>query len=399
MSLSRLPTELLCEIRKHIDLKKDLSALVQVNRRFYDIFHKWLYCFDWEYCGCSALFWAAARDEIRTAQASLEESADIPQRDDCLQVALQIAVKRASCVVIELLLNQGVDLDLHAALHNAVELGSCAVVELLTGKASVDLNAPIPYFGHLLQLASWLDDQEMVELLIEKGVDVNALGGYYGSALQAASWVGSWTCNDKTVKLLLKHDANVHAQGGYFGNALQAACWGRDQQLVTLLINHGASINLPGGHYGNALQAASWAGLWANDDRLVKLLLSRGANVNSQGGYFGSALQAASQRGHMSIVKSLLGAGADVRRQSGRYGDAQRAAASGGHKRIEGLLLYWYWRQYLGSMQQRMCMYCGSISAPCSRIEVATRNRWVEKFESIGSRARGGVGFFTKLLL
>jgi ankyrin repeat protein len=348
MSLSGLPTELLCGIWKHIHLKKDLSALVQVNFRFYHTFHKWLYCFDREYCNSSALFWAAARNEIRTAQASLEERANIPKHDDCLQVALQIAVKRTSCVVIELLINQGVDLDLHAALHIAVELGSCAVVELLIEKASVDLDAPIPYFGHLLQLASWLGDQKMMELLIEKGVDVNALGGYYGSALQAASWVGSWTCNDSMVKLLLEHDANVHAQGGYFGNALQAACWGRDLQLVTLLINHGANINLQGGHYGNALQAASWAGLWANDDKLVNLLLSRGANVNAQGGYYGSALQAASQRGYMSIVKSLLRAGADVGRQSGRYGDARRAASSGGHRRIEGLLLYWHWRQYLG---------------------------------------------------
>jgi ankyrin repeat protein len=348
MSLSNLPTELLCDIWKHIELKKHLSALVRINRRFYQTFHKWLYRFDRKYCGSSALFWAAAQNEMRTAQASIEERANVLKEDDCLHVALQIAVKRCSIAVIELLLKQGVDLDLSAALQIAVELGSCAVVRLLKEKTDVSLNAPIPYFGYVLQLASWLDDQEMVELLVEKGADVNALGGYYGSALQAASWAGSWACNDKIVKLLLRHDADVHTQGGYFGNALQAACWGRDQRIVALLIYHGANVNQQGGYYGNALQAASWAGLWANDEELVKLLLSCGANVNSQGGHFGSALQAASQRGYMSIVKSLLEAGADVSMQSGHYGDARRAASSGGHRRIEGLLLYWRCRQYLG---------------------------------------------------
>jgi ankyrin repeat protein len=347
MSLSSLPTELLCDIWKHIHLKRDLSALVQINRRFYHVFHRWLYRFDREYCGSSALFRAAARNEMQTAQASLEERANIPNDNDCLQVALQIAVKRCSCAVIELLIKHSVDLDLQAGLQIAIEHGSCGVVELLVANASVNLNVPIAYFGTLLQLASWLGDHEMVELLVEKDADVNALGGYYGSALQAASWAASWTCNDKMVKLLLRHDANVNAQGGYFGNALQAACWGRDQQIVTLLINHGANVNQQGGHYGNALQAASWAGLWAKDDKLVKLLLSRGAHVNAQGGYFGSALQAASRRGHMSIVKSLLKAGANVGTWR-RCGDAHQAASIGGHNRIEGLLLYWYCRQYLG---------------------------------------------------
>jgi hypothetical protein len=286
MSLSSWPTELLCEIWKHIHRKKDLSALVQVDRRFYRTFHRWLYCFDREHCGSSALFWAAARNRTLTAQASLEERANIPDDGDCLQVALQIGVTRCSCVVIELLLKQGVDLDLQTALQISVEHGSCAVVKLLLEKTSVDLNAPVPCYGHLLQLASWLGDQEVMELLLEKGAKVNALGGYYGSALQAASWAGSWANNDKMVKLLLSYGADVNAQGGYFGNALQAACWGRD----------------------------------------------------------------------MSIVKLLLRAGADVCKRSGRFGDAKRAASSGGHKRIEGLLLYWHWRQCLGGMRHGVCM-------------------------------------------
>jgi ankyrin repeat protein len=319
MSFSNLPTEMLCDIWKHIRLKKDLAAIVQVNRRFYQIFNKWLYCFDRKYSGNSALFWAAGHNETHTAQMSLEEKVSIQIDNDCLQVALQIAVKRSSCAIIGLLAAESADLNIQTALKLAVELGFCSVVKKLN-EHGADIRAPIDYFGYLLQMASWLDDQEMVNLLIEYGADVNAPGGKYGSALQAASWVGSWTNNDKIIRLLLSHGANVNAQGGYFGNALQAASWGYEEQIVTLLINHGA-------------------------------------NVNAQGGYFGNALQAASQMGYMPIVKLLLREGADVDARGGYYGSAYQAASLSGHKRVEGLLLYWHWRQHFSGMMRRVRMF------------------------------------------
>jgi ankyrin repeat protein len=345
MSLLTLPTELLYNIWEHIHQKKDVNALQKVNHRFYQIFNSWFYRFDHKYCGSRALFWAVRRNETRTAQISIEERAAIPKGDDCLQVALIIALKRNSSAIIRLLITQGTDLNLQAALQLAVEYGSCEIVKLLKDYGA-NINGPIDTFGYLLQNASWLGDQEMAQLLLDEGADVNALGGYYGSALQAASWEGSWSYNDKVVNLLLSHGAEVNAQGGYFGNALQAASSGRNQQVVKLLISHGADINLQGGKYSNALQAASWAG----NNKIVSLLLSYGANVNAQGGYFGTALQAASLTGCISIVKLLLSKGANVSAQGGRYGYAYQAASVGGHKRVAGLLLYWYCCKYLGGL-------------------------------------------------
>ena len=44
---------------------------------------------------------------------------------------------------------------------------------------------------------------------------VNAQGGEYGNALQATS-------NEEIAELLIEKGADVNAQGGLFGNALQA---------------------------------------------------------------------------------------------------------------------------------------------------------------------------------
>jgi hypothetical protein len=255
MSLSSLPTELLCDIWKCIQLKKDLNALQQINRIFYQTFNSWLYSFDHAYCDSSALLWAAEGNKTQTAQLSLEERAAVPRGINCLQKALMIAVGHNSYAVVRLLITGSTELNLLAALQRAVESGSCEMVKLLKDSGA-DINAPIDIFGYLLQNASWLGNQEMTKLLINEGADINALGGCFGTALQAASSAG----NGNIVGLLLRHNAAVNAEGGYYGTALQAASWTGCISTVKLLLSKGANVRAQGGHYGYAHWAASVGG-------------------------------------------------------------------------------------------------------------------------------------------
>ena len=255
------------------------------------------------------------------------------------------------------------NINLTAALIVATYLNNEVVVLLLV-RNGADVNAGGGYYGNSLQAASVFAHEGIAKLLLENGADVNALGGYYGNALQAASIRGheriarlllengvivntsseyhgnalqaaSKEGHEAIAKLLLENGADVNASGGYCGNALQAASKGGHKAIAKLLLENGADVNASGGYYGNALQAASTSG----HEEIVRLLLENGADVNGKGGYYGNALQAASRYGHERIVRLLLENGANVNAEGGTYGNALQAASTSAHEEIVRLLL------------------------------------------------------------
>ena len=136
---------------------------------------------------------------------------------------------------------------------------------------------PTPiYYASLLGLdqtlraliSIWQDETEVSK-------QINAKGGKFRNALQAASFSGQ---ND-VIQLLLDRGVDVNAQGGFFGNALQAASSLGRIQIVQLLLEKGAHVNAQGGgFYRNALQAASYNGR----DEVVRLLLDKGAVLDTE---------------------------------------------------------------------------------------------------------------------
>lgn len=263
MALLSLPIELLYEISEHILPVKFLNAFVQTNRQCYQLFNHYLYRYDREHCGSSALLKAATRGNLPALRKYFEEQRETPDTTK-IQAAIELAVENSRHSAVVLLLRHG-----------------------------ADVNAEVDYFGNLLQLSAWLGDGEMMELLIDHGANVHAQGGHYGSALQAASWTGT----ERMVQVLLQRGADVNAQGGYFGNALQGASWIGKKGIVLLLLSHGATIDALAGFYGTALQAASARGR----TDIVQVLLSNGADVDIQGGYYSTACKAASAKGHFRV--------------------------------------------------------------------------------------------------
>lgn len=237
--------------------------------------------------------------------------------------------------LIKILLEKGVDVDVHGGLFGtalqaaAVEDEGEVVITLLHNGANV--NARGGFFNTALQAAASQNHSEVVAILLKAGASVNLTqGGIAGTALIAAT-----EGKPDVITMLLKEGANINAQGGVFGTALQTAAFDGNQAAVEILLKEGADINAQGGIFNSALQAAASRG----HKRIISMLLKKGANINARGGFYGTALQAAAAKGKKDIVKVLLEGGANIKIQAGAYGTALRAAVSKGHKVIAAMLL------------------------------------------------------------
>jgi ankyrin repeat protein len=214
MSLLCLPLELLWLIASQCDSYADINAMARCSKILYPSLNACLYRQNMQYCGASALTWAAARCQPGTARKVFESRDAIELPASRLQAALFMAIQNWSRVIVQLLIANG-----------------------------AGVNARVGWSGHVLQAASWRGDTALVQSLLDAGAEINASGGHYGYALQAAAWNG----HQRVVRLLISKGADVNAQGGYYGNALQAALWAGFESTVELLIEHGAVVDTEGG--------------------------------------------------------------------------------------------------------------------------------------------------------
>src|SRR3954451_16514314 len=158
MPLLRLANEVLCCISENLELERDINAFTQANRRLYRLLNNYLYRYNIEQSGSSALLWAALHGQEATAQKLVDKGADVNAQGGQYGNALQAASSGGHEQIVQRLLENGADVDAQGGLYgNALQAGSSG--------------------GH----------DQMVQRLLEKGADVNAQGGEYGNALQVAS--------------------------------------------------------------------------------------------------------------------------------------------------------------------------------------------------------------------
>jgi ankyrin repeat protein len=207
MPLLDLPNELLRDKSEYLESEIYINAVAQANRHLYHLLDSYLYGYNVQQSGSSALLWAAERGQEATAQKSLKAKANIQATDEDDEAPLLLAVKKEHRQVVKLLVDKG-----------------------------AEVNAQGGFYGNALQAASSNSHGVVVKMLLDKGAEVNAQGRDYGNALQAASS----NSHEAVVKMLLDKGAEANAQGGDYGNALQAASSNSHEAVVKMLMAWGA---------------------------------------------------------------------------------------------------------------------------------------------------------------
>ena len=210
MSLLSLPNELLLFIAENLTSERDISAFTQTNLRLHTLLNVYLYCYNTQWGGSSALLWAAKHGQKTTAQKSLDSAADIQTNPSCVRKALFLAVNH----------------------------GHEAVVELLLAEDGVDLNSKDNNGWTLLSWAAWRGHEAVVKLLLAKdGIDPNSKGSFCGwTPLICAAMYG----HEAVVKLLLTTDGvdlNFKDHNGW--TPLSWASQHGHEGVVKLLLSRG----------------------------------------------------------------------------------------------------------------------------------------------------------------
>lgn len=326
--------------------------------------------------GASLLALSARNGSLPICRRLIELGASVnPQKpcEDWNGHALQGAVKNGHEKVVELLLDNGADIDAHSANNNpalqlAASCGHQDIVELLLKRgADANVMAEGSYSGLImatikayegivatllkygarvdirgynnetaLQVASELGYEDIVELLLENGADVNAQGELEETALHLASRRGLETI----VEQLLEKAADVHALNRYKITALQEASANGLYGMVEVLRNNGADTNVRGGPFGNALILAVRDKNW----QVAKLLIDKRADVNFQDESRGTALLVASGlcwEEPLELIEFLVKKGANVHARNWQNRTALQMASERGHTETIRLLLDW----------------------------------------------------------
>ncbi len=174
------------------------------------------------------------------------------------------------------------------------------VIALL--KAHVDVKAAQPDGATALAWAAYLDEADVVDLLMKAGATPNTTDQYGETPLTLAAATGDAAVMAK----LVAAGADATAARWNGETALMVAARAGTLPGVKLLLEHGAKIDAAETRKGQ--NALMWAAAEGHCE-IVDYLIKRGADVKavSKGGF--TPLVFAAQKGDVQSVKSLLDAG------------------------------------------------------------------------------------------
>lgn len=157
--------------------------------------------------------------------------------------------------------------------------------------------------GTALQLAAVRGESDIINLLLQQGADVNAEKGPHGTALYAAAAEGHLEVVKslfQAMKLLHADTKTGDQADGNLGSPLHVAAFrGHDAVVKLLLEPPGVAVDHLADPFGTALQAACAS----RKISTIKLLLANDADPNIVAGCFGTAAQAAFAHPRVSLVK------------------------------------------------------------------------------------------------
>ncbi|PNP56512.1 hypothetical protein THARTR1_03208 [Trichoderma harzianum] len=229
-------------------------------------------------------------------------------------ISVTTAVCQRHSDTLQLLLRRGANVESiglyedRSALHIAVGVDTTITRILLENGANP--NAHSVGSGTPLAIASFDDNEPVIELLIKYKADVNCVGvPRYGSALCAAAS----NCSLRACRLLLDNRADPNCIEAL---PLLAAIGPKDNiSVIKMLLDKRADPMRKNCKQESPLEKAVYHGR----DDVVRLFLERGATLDACGSR-GSILHAAAASKKKGMVQIMLGLGAKVTETPDKFG-------------------------------------------------------------------------------
>lgn len=218
---------------------------------------------------------------------------------------LQVAALHASMETIELLTNNGADVNVcdgnnRSPLHYATAAARLDVIQHFI-KIGADVDCQTKSERTPLIEAVSLNNISIVRAIVKAGANVNLKDGKGISPLHIVTLI--YQADLQIVECLLDAGADINTLNHKQGTPLMnAACGLRRPELVKLLLDRGADVNL----IDNNRQSAFRLCLESNQLFIPLMLLQRGTDINATNKYGSSPLEAAVRHAQFIIIQFLL---------------------------------------------------------------------------------------------
>ncbi|KGO71921.1 hypothetical protein PITC_026410 [Penicillium italicum] len=282
MTLLLLPNELLLAIAETQDSQKDINALARTSRRCYILLNPFLYAYNVRQHQGSALHWAAIQGQLRTAEESLRQGAEIELRHRKTgKTPLICSAQCGHADMVVLLLAHGANPHTKGGSGTKDPITSA----VLRNRAAV------------------------ASVLLDNGVDVN-LTGYKGSLLHLAA-EKCHNSREAVARVLIEKGANLESMNDLKHTPLQVACESDSVEVARCLIESGADMDVRCGRERSLLHLASSMGF-----KVIKLLVEKGADLEVKDENGETPLHLACWFGRVETAAVLLDLGADIEARS-----------------------------------------------------------------------------------
>jgi ankyrin repeat protein len=213
--------------------------------------------------------------------------------------------------VITTLIKCGLDVDGQCrckrttALHIASELDNDVFVKLLLEQgANINLTDNVGRNALHFALENSKANTEIVKLLIDKGIDVDVRDKYGITPLHLCCRRGHYDA----LVILLERGASVNAKDSKNYSVLHEAVFRKNYNCIKELLDRDADINAID-DFGKTVLHEAFEERQSPDDEVIELLLSRGVDANKRDKNQKTALDYAVTRpGSDELVKTLFNA-------------------------------------------------------------------------------------------